>query len=110
VEQWGLLGLIGASLVCTKEFGIMRMQDSRLAPALGLVCWLAVAVVINLANYKALRQPVPEIVQRAVKTGVLSLVWLDVVAVTTIRGPVAGLTVAALWVPAFLLGKWLYST
>lgn len=110
LEQCALLGLLIASLVATKAFGIMSLQDSRLAPAIGLVWWLMVALVINRANFNALRTPVPQVVQKAVKTGVLSLVWLDVVAVTIIQGPTAGLIVASLWVPAFVLGKWLYST
>jgi 4-hydroxybenzoate polyprenyltransferase len=105
IEQWALLGLIGASIATSR---VISPGDSRAIA--GLIVWIVACVVINLANFGALRNPVPTFVQRAVKTGVLSLVWLDVVAVTTVRGPTAGLTVAALWVPAFLLGKWLYST
>ena len=52
----------------------------------------------------------PETFQKAVKTAVLSLVWLDVAAVAAVRGPSSALVVASLWVPAFLLGRWLYST
>jgi 4-hydroxybenzoate polyprenyltransferase len=105
IEQWALLGLIGASIATSR---VISPGDSR--AIVGLIVWIVACVVINRANLSALRNPVPGYVQRAVKTGVLSLVWLDVVAVTTVRGPTAGLTVAALWVPAFLLGKWLYST
>jgi 4-hydroxybenzoate polyprenyltransferase len=50
------------------------------------------------------------LIQRAVKTGVLSLVWLDVALVACVRGPIEALAVASLWLPAFLLGRWLYST
>ena len=46
----------------------------------------------------------------AVKTGVFSLVWLDVGLVAAVRGPLPALAVALLWVPAFFLGRWLYST
>jgi 4-hydroxybenzoate polyprenyltransferase len=76
----------------------------------GLIVLLAVAAIVNRAGWRAYREPVPKTFQMAVKTGVLSLVWLDVAAVAAVRGPSAALVVAALWVPAFLLGKWLYST
>jgi 4-hydroxybenzoate polyprenyltransferase len=110
LENFALFGVLLSSLVSTRLFGIMSVQGNRIAPALGMFCWLAVTLVINRANFNALRTPVPDLVQRAVKTGVLSLVWLDVVAVTTVQGPTAGLIVASLWIPAFVLGKWLYST
>jgi 4-hydroxybenzoate polyprenyltransferase len=110
LEQWALLGVLLASIATSSRFGIASLQGGRTSPMVGLVFWIVVVVVINRANFLALRTPVPNLIQRAVKTGVLSLVWLDVVAVTTVRGPIDGLIVAALWVPAFLLGKWLYST
>ena len=59
---------------------------------------------------RAIRQPIPRSIQRAVKTGVLSLVWLNVGLVAAVRGLEPAAVVAALWVPAFLLGRWLYST
>ena len=48
--------------------------------------------------------------QRTVKTGILALVWIDVGLVAAVRGPAAAAAVAGFWVPAFLLGRWLYST
>jgi 4-hydroxybenzoate polyprenyltransferase len=76
----------------------------------GLIVLSAVVFFVNRAGLIAYRRPVPETFQKAVKTGVLSLVWLDVAVVAAVRGPTAALVVAVLWVPAFLLGKWLYST
>ena len=49
-------------------------------------------------------------IQKYVKTGILSLVWLHVGVVAAVRGPELALPIAALWVPAFILGRWLYST
>jgi 4-hydroxybenzoate polyprenyltransferase len=69
-----------------------------------------VAFIVNLAGARALREPSPQRLQGAVKTGVLSLVWLHVGVVAAVRGPVPALAVAALWLPAFLLGRRLYST
>ena len=71
---------------------------------------LLVAWLVNVADSRALREPVPVQVQRAVKTGVFALVWLNVGVVAAVRGPVLALAVAALWVPAFVLGRWLYAT
>lgn len=71
---------------------------------------LMVILAVSLADIRAAVRPDPATIQHAVKTGVLSLVWLNVGVVASVRGPGMALAVAALWVPAFVLGKWLYST
>jgi 4-hydroxybenzoate polyprenyltransferase len=80
------------------------------SPWLGLLVLLAVATVNQRANLRAIRDPIPLRVQAAVKTGVFALVWLDVAIAAAASGPVLALVVAALWVPAFVTGRWLYST
>ena len=47
-----------------------------------------VALIVNLADGSAVTDPTPRTIQKAVKTGVLSLVWLDVALVAAVRGPV----------------------
>lgn len=108
LEKSAVVGLVVASVGMSLTSGVGASRVS--ATTFGLVIWCAVAAVIYLAGRRALRTPIPEVIQKAVKTGVLALVWLDVAAVATVRGPAAALAVAALWVPAFLLGRWLYST
>lgn len=54
--------------------------------------------------------PVPERVQAAVKHSILSLIWLDAATTLAVAGPAAGVAVAALLIPALLLGRWVYST
>ena len=49
-------------------------------------------------------------IKKAVKAGIFSLVWIDVGLVAAVRGPQVALAVAILWLPAYLLGRWLYST
>lgn len=76
----------------------------------GLVALAAAGALIAHAGVFAVRDPSPARFQRAVKTGVLSLVWLNFGVVAAVRGIVPALAIAALWVPAFVLGRWLYST
>jgi 4-hydroxybenzoate polyprenyltransferase len=76
----------------------------------GLLVLVLVAGIVNRADARALRQPIPELIQKAVKTGILSLVWLNVGMVAAVRGPALAIFVALLWIPAFVLGRWLYST
>ena len=87
-----------------------RGADRPIVPLEGLLVLLVVAWVVNLAARPGDPRADPEHASRgAVKTGVLSLVWLDVGVVAAVRGPGLALAVAALWVPASCWG-WLYST
>jgi len=85
-------------------------SDQPLIPMEGLLVLVLVALAVNLAATRAIYQPVPAVLQRTVKTGILSLPWILVGLVAAIRGPAASLVIVAIWVPAFLLGRWLYST
>jgi 4-hydroxybenzoate polyprenyltransferase len=92
---------------------VVARNAGRVSPAystLGTLLLFGVATIVNRASLRAIREPIPKRMQLAVKTGVLSLVWLNVGVVAAVRGPLYALAVAALWVPAFVLGKWLYST
>ena len=86
------------------------LNQATQTPLLGLVLLLVLFQVVSRASFRAIRQPIPATVQRAVKTGVLSLVWLDVAIVAITRNTQDSLVVAALWVPAFVLARWLYAT
>ncbi len=76
----------------------------------GLVVIGLIAALVNRAAVLAIRDPRPRTIQRTVKTGILSLVWLNVGLVAAVRGIEPAMAVAVLWVPAYLLGRWLYST
>lgn len=101
LEDLGFVGLLGAVV-------LLRSRWETLV--LGGLVVLAVAWLVNRAGVRAAREGSPGVTQQAVKTSVLSLVWLDVGVVAAARGPVEALAVAALWVPAFVLAKWLYAT
>lgn len=82
----------------------------RAALFLGVFALTAVAYKTSAASSRALWDPSPETVRKAVIAGVLSLVWLDAALVAAACGPLPALAVAAFWPPAFLLGRVLYAT
>jgi 4-hydroxybenzoate polyprenyltransferase len=70
---------------------------------------VAFAAYLGIAIAKAIRQPTPGHVQKAVKRCILGLVALDAILATVFVGPLA-LALLALLLPARYLGKWIYST
>jgi 4-hydroxybenzoate polyprenyltransferase len=108
IQNSALLGLAGATLA-HQRFPKPDL-DQPLIPLESLLVLALVALAVNARAARAIQQPTPELVQKTVKTGILSLVWLLFGVVAGVRGPGAALLVAMLWVPAFLLGRWLYST
>ncbi len=123
VETGGRVGGVAAGMVLqiAAIVGLMAvaMQPGRfpspsgdrpIVPLEGLLVLLVVAWVVVNATGRAIRDPDPARIQGAVKTGVFSLVWLDVGLVAAVRGPLPALMVALLWIPAYVLGRWLYST
>ena len=47
-------------------------------PLEGLLMLALVAMTLNLAGACAIEQPTPQLIQKTVKTGILSIVWLHV--------------------------------
>jgi 4-hydroxybenzoate polyprenyltransferase len=85
-------------------------SDRPLIPLEGILAIALIALVVNQAATAAIKQPTPRSIQKTVKTSILSLVWLNVGLVAAVRGIAPASVVAAFWVPAYLLGRWLYST
>ncbi len=108
VQDVALAGLFAAALLAGRF--PTPDPDRLLIPVEGLLILAVVALFVNRAGGRAVIEPRPETIQAAVKTSVFALVWLHVGVVGAVRGPGPALAVAALWVPAFVLGKWLYST
>jgi 4-hydroxybenzoate polyprenyltransferase len=107
-QNLAVLGLAGTALL-HKRFP-QPATDRPVIPLEGLLVLALVAMAVNLAAARAIRQPIPRLIQQAVKTSILSLVWLNVGLVAAVRGPGPAALVAVLWVPAYILGRWLYST
>jgi hypothetical protein len=60
--------------------------------------------------FTAVLDPTPERVQAAVKHSILSLIWLDAAVALAVAPWHDAIAVAALLIPALLLGRWVYST
>jgi hypothetical protein len=101
-----LLGLVFAlgvpALAQTQESGF---TTSPLFPYLVA----AFGAYVGIALWRAIRRPLPALVQAGVKRAVLGLVLLDAILATALVG-VVGLAIAGLIVPARWLGRWVYST
>ncbi len=108
VQNLALVGLMAVALLPRR---FPRPEPGRpLIPLEGLLALVVVALVVNLTAIPAIYQPVPALIQKVVKTGILSLVWINVGLVAAVRGPAQAAAVAGLWLPAYVLGRWLYST
>ena len=108
IQNLALLGLMALALQ-PRTFP-NSPSDRPVIPLEGLLVLVLVALAINIAATRAIHQPEPVMIQKTVKAGIFSLVWIDVGLVAAVRGPQVALAVAFLWLPAFLLGRWLYST
>jgi 4-hydroxybenzoate polyprenyltransferase len=105
------LALAGLLLVILAHQSLPNPESSRARiPAEGLLVLAIVALIVNSVGGRALSDPSPASAQAAVKTGIFSLIWLNVAVVLAVRDIGPGLFLAGLWLPAFFLGKWLYAT
>ena len=83
---------------------------SALRIATGVAVLAALAVFIGGKTVGAIRNPVPAVIQGAVKSAILSLVWIHVGVLLAVRGPLAAAAVGLLWFPARWVGRRIYST
>ena len=97
VQDLALIGLMAAALQPGKYPN--PLPGRPLIPLEGLLVLALVALAVNLAATRAIYQPVPAVIQKTVKTGILALVWIDVGLVAAVRGPQAAAAIAGLWVP-----------
>jgi 4-hydroxybenzoate polyprenyltransferase len=74
-----------------------------------LLIALMMATVLRRALV-AVADPSPRNVQLAVKHSILSLIWLDAAIIAAVAPIPYSIGVAALLIPALLLGRWVYST
>ena len=60
--------------------------------------------------FVAVADPTPRNVQLSVKHSILSLIWLDAAMIAAVAPIAYSLGVLTLLIPAYLLGRWVYST
>lgn len=108
LENLAILGLMAAAL--QHQSFPNPLPDRPLIPAEGLLVLALVALATNLAATAAIHQPIPGNMRKAVKTGILALVWIDFGLVAAVRGLAPATAIAAIWVPAYLLARWFYTT
>jgi len=85
---------------------VFRVQKPEI---FALLLALMIATVLRRA-FVAAADPTPDNVQMAVKHSILSLIWLDAVMIAAVAPLEYSIGVALLLVPAYLLGRWVYST
>jgi 4-hydroxybenzoate polyprenyltransferase len=97
-----LLGLLPEWAAPGELFFSRPVQWRLLIFLLGLV--IATRCLIAVID------PTPRAVQRAVRQGILSLVFLDAAAVFAYDGLYWAMLILLLLVPINVLGRWIYST
>lgn len=80
------------------------------APPRWLLFWTLIGMLIGWRCVVAIRDPMPETVQSAVKNSLMSLIIIDAGAVVAVQTPLHAMMILALIVPMMLLGRRLYST
>jgi 4-hydroxybenzoate polyprenyltransferase len=107
--------LVGAMVVMVA--GVLLLGCSALwvrQPFLPPHLLALLLIVMNLTVLRrcalALTDPSPQRVQMAVKHSILSLIWLDAAVCAAVAPLPYSIGVAALLIPALVLGRWVYST
>lgn len=105
-----LLMLCGVGLL---QALYLRMSERVPNSSLGYV-YIGLLTVVGLAIawrcFTAVVAPAPQMVQRAVKHCIFSLIALDALAAWTVAPWYWALAIFALLAPTMLVGKWVYST
>jgi 4-hydroxybenzoate polyprenyltransferase len=108
---FGSVGVMiaGGALLAASAYFLPRLINVSSPGMFALLVGLMLATVLRRALFAAF-DPTAQNVQAAVKHGILSLIWLDAVVVAAVAPLQYSIGVALLIVPAYLLGRWVYST
>ncbi|QVL34649.1 UbiA family prenyltransferase [Telmatocola sphagniphila] len=107
----GILAL-GAAIILAAGLGslsIEYLKQETLGESIYPILLAVFLLGIGRPLLQALREPTPQAVQKAVKRCIFGLIVFDAILATIFVG-VWGLAIALLLIPAFILGKWVYST
>jgi hypothetical protein len=89
--------------------GIQEFIKGELGHILFPYLLVAFGFWVGIPGAAAVRNPIPQRVQSAVKRSILGLIVLDAVLATSLAGT-PGLLILLLLPPALVLGRWVYST
>lgn len=107
IIMYGIVVLVGCHV---GEVMYVRGSQAAFGVWLGILALGVIASAVNQRSVDAIRTPSPQTIQRAVKFGIMSLVWLHVGLLLAVRGPMEAAVVALFWLPATYTGRWIYST
>jgi 4-hydroxybenzoate polyprenyltransferase len=106
----GVINMMVGVLVLGAGLGYLPPQDAGWKTE---IVWLLLGLLMVTVVRRALTavvSPSAARVQVAVKHSILSLIWLDAAAALATAPPLYAMCIAALLIPALLLGMWVYST
>jgi hypothetical protein len=92
-------------LACSGFYRPLALDHTMFALLLAML-----AVTVLRRCLAAVLDPSAERVQIAVKHSILSLIWFDAALVAATAPLPYAFAIAALLIPALLLGRWVYST
>ncbi len=105
------LAIVGLAAVALAHRHFPKPDPERpLIPLEGLLVLALVAFAVNSSAARAIERPIPELIQKNIKSSLLALIWLHVGVIAGVRGLEPAAMVAVFWLPAYVLGRWLYST
>jgi 4-hydroxybenzoate polyprenyltransferase len=106
---WAAMLVLSLGVIVLGRSGLGFRQPGVKIEYYWILLGLLMLTVLRRCGVAAV-DPVPEKVQVAVKHSILSLIWLDAATAAAAAGPEYGVVIAALLIPALLLGRWVYST
>lgn len=106
---WAAMVVMSLGVVVLGRSGLGLAQAAVKVEYYWILLGLLMLTVLRRCGVAAV-DPTPEKVQAAVKHSILSLIWLDAATAAAAAGAWHGLAIAALLIPALLLGRWVYST
>jgi 4-hydroxybenzoate polyprenyltransferase len=113
-EESRRLPLLAGLAVMVGGIVLLATGPHLVKPDEGHPLWLLILVLVTVTILRrcltAIASPTPKQVQTAVKVAILSLIPLNAAICAARAEPVYAMGVALLLLPAFLLGRWVYST
>jgi len=112
-RRWQLIAALAVMAAGIVLLGLMSLYvplKNGLEPHVFAALLALLSFPVFRRCLSAAYDPTPEKVQVAVKQSILSLIWFDAATAIVVAGAAYGIAIAALLLPALVLGRWVYST